>query len=483
MSYRKVLIKISLFLLGLFLTITPFLSVYIYGSSQPNAYTKTYYAALVDKYNRLESIKNKKKIVVIGASGTAFGLDSKTIQKYFPDYDVQNFGLYADLGIKLMLDLSKENISKDDIVVISPELSPQGMSLYFNPVSFLKATEERTDLFDSLTIENKTQVIGGYIDFLKQKKKIDPNEELFGVYQRKNLNIYGDISYYGEVDGDTVSLRTSNIMPLNYDLNTPVNITTDLLNNEFIDYINDFAKNLEKIGATVLFDYAPINALSITSSQNEADDFSKKISNRLAFPLIGNMGEHVIPFEYFYDSNFHTNDAGAIYNSLLLVRDIKTFLGDPSNVEEYPDKPKKGDDLYNETEEDIKNSKYFTFEEYDDGYILNGLTNDGVSQKQLRIPGFYNGKRVIRLKPFTSINQAENVIIPKIQTFIDDSFFSSFKNIKTIHILEKNPNNISIGFDLFKNTNEVKIYVPKTSYPSFANDYYWAVYSNLMEGE
>lgn len=480
---KKVLVKIIIFVFGITVIILPFVCVFTYGTNLDYVYNKTYYAGLVDKYNRLESLKNKKKIVVIGCSGVAFGINSEVLMKYFPEYEVQNFGLYGDIGTKVMLDLSVDNINEGDIVIISPELSQQSLSLFFNPISFLKATEERTGLIYSLDESNITQVYGGYLDFLSQKKKMSKDAELVGVYQRKNLNKYGDISYFEEKDGQIISMRTSNIMPLRYDPNTLVKVSEDLLSDEFAAYLNNYASKIAKRNATILFDYAPINKMSFSSSNDDKQSFLRALNQKLSFPIVGNLNDHIISFEYFYDSNFHTNDSGAIYNTLLLVRDLKTYFGDYSEVEDFPEKPKNAGDIYNETEEDIHNSQFFVFETVEDGYVLSGLSDLGKEKASIRIPGFYKGARVLRLKKFNSINNIESVIIPEIQTLIDDGFFSSFLNIKEIHILEKNPNNISVAFDLLKDTNPIKIYVPKKSFESYANDYYWSLYSGIMEGE
>ena len=38
---------------------------------------------------------------------------------------VVNFGLYANLGTKLMLDLSRSGIGAGDVIVVAPEMNEQ----------------------------------------------------------------------------------------------------------------------------------------------------------------------------------------------------------------------------------------------------------------------------------------------------------------------------------------------------------------------
>ena len=150
----KTLKRIIIFVLAVIAIILPFGVFALVFSVQPHIYSKTYYAALVDKVNYLESVKGKKKIILIGGSNVAFGFDSKTLEKTFPDYKAVNFGLYAMLGTKIMLDLAIDSVGKGDIVFIIPEISEQSMSLYFNPISTLKAVEDNFNIINKLPKEN-----------------------------------------------------------------------------------------------------------------------------------------------------------------------------------------------------------------------------------------------------------------------------------------------------------------------------------------
>ena len=102
-------------------------------------YGNVFVAALGDKYERLLAA-DSEKIVVVGGSSVAFGLDSKLMEEK-TGIPVVNFGLYAALGTKLMLDLSLPHINEGDTVVIAPELDAQTLSLYFNASTTLRALD------------------------------------------------------------------------------------------------------------------------------------------------------------------------------------------------------------------------------------------------------------------------------------------------------------------------------------------------------
>jgi hypothetical protein len=126
----KILRNTLLVILSLILLVSPFIFVVIYAVSLPPQYSPTFYGALDEKYLRLTSTQGEK-IVVVGGSSVAFGLDSKLLESY-TGMPVVNFGLYADLGTKMMLDLSLAGISEGDVVILSPEIDAQTLSLFFN---------------------------------------------------------------------------------------------------------------------------------------------------------------------------------------------------------------------------------------------------------------------------------------------------------------------------------------------------------------
>ena len=59
------------------------------------AYSGNYFDTFQDKYDRLLSMKEKKKIVLFSGSSTRFGYDSEMIDQVFSDYEVVNMGVFA----------------------------------------------------------------------------------------------------------------------------------------------------------------------------------------------------------------------------------------------------------------------------------------------------------------------------------------------------------------------------------------------------
>ena len=132
---KKFWIKATIFILVLLIPVATLLGLLAWSGK---SYEQTYYAGLSIQYDRLNSI-NEQKIVVVGGSNVAFGLDTELLERW-TGKKVVNFGLYGSLGVKVMIDLSKTNLNRGDIVVLTPELSNESYSLYFGAESVLKSS-------------------------------------------------------------------------------------------------------------------------------------------------------------------------------------------------------------------------------------------------------------------------------------------------------------------------------------------------------
>ena len=125
--------------------IIPLISVPLVAVFSAPEFQDSFVGALDSKVDRLMNTE-EDKIVIVGGSSVAFGYDSDIIEKYV-GMPVVNFGLYAALGTKLMLDLSREGIRDGDIVILAPELDSQTLSMYFSAETTLRAFDGSPELY------------------------------------------------------------------------------------------------------------------------------------------------------------------------------------------------------------------------------------------------------------------------------------------------------------------------------------------------
>ena len=309
----------------------------ICGFGLPVQFGDTFMGELKSKYERLKETSGKR-IVLVGGSGVAFDCDSALMDDFFPSYEIVNFGMYAGLGTKAVMDLSENYIHEGDIVILSPEQSEQTFSDYFNGEYMWQAADGAFGMLRDLKSENFEAMLGNFPRFALEKlnyvmKGQKPQTD--SIYQKKSFNIYGDIEL------DTCR---ENILPNGYDVNQKVRFTEDVVQPEFMDYMNDWAKRLEKKGAVVWYRYCPVNKLSVEDMDDLAA-YDVFLRQKLDFPVIGNPENSLMEAEWFFDTNFHLNQPGKEVNTVQLIRDMKAMLGDdravtvelPENVTQIED--------------------------------------------------------------------------------------------------------------------------------------------------
>lgn len=402
----------------------------ICGFGLPVQFGDTFMGELKSKYERLKETSGKR-IVLVGGSGVAFDCDSALMDDFFPLYEIVNFGMYAGLGTKAVMDLSENYIHEGDIVILSPEQSEQTFSDYFNGEYMWQAADGAFGMLRDLKSENFEAMLGNFPRFALEKlnyvmKGQKPQTD--SIYQKKSFNTYGDIEL------DTCR---ENILPNGYDVNQKVRFTEDVVQPEFMDYMNDWAKRLEKKGAVVWYRYCPVNKLSVEDMDDLAA-YDVFLRQKLDFPVIGNPENSLMEAEWFFDTNFHLNQPGKEVNTVQLIRDMKAMLGDDRAVTvELPEKPHR--------------------------------TWGEVSAET----------RIWTAKDSETYQGEETIVIPENVTQIEDYAFSNCAGLKQIVLEQKDPSKCIVGQHLLDGTG-AEILVPQMSVDSYKRNYFWSVYAGRI---
>ena len=402
----------------------------ICGFGLPVQFGDTFMGELKSKYERLKETSGKR-IVLVGGSGVAFDCDSALMDDFFPSYEIVNFGMYAGLGTKAVMDLSENYIHEGDIVILSPEQSEQTFSDYFNGEYMCQAADGAFGMLRDLKSENFEAMLGNFPRFALEKlnyvmKGQKPQTD--SIYQKKSFNTYGDIEL------DTCR---ENILPNGYDVNQKVRFTEDVVQPEFMDYMNDWAKRLEKKGAVVWYRYCPVNKLSVEDMDDLAA-YDVFLRQKLDFPVIGNPKNSLMEAEWFFDTNFHLNQPGKEVNTVQLIRDMKAMLGDDRAVTvELPEKPHR--------------------------------TWGDVSAET----------RIWTAKDSETYQGEETIVIPENVTQIEDYAFSNCAGLKQIVLEQKDPSKCIVGQHLLDGTG-AEILVPQMSVDSYKRNYFWSVYAGRI---
>lgn len=365
-------------LLALFLA--PILLTLILVLCLPTVYENTFLGELGEKYDRLTE-DDSKKIVVVAGSSAAFGLDSELLENA-TGYKTVNFGLYANLGTKLMMDLSRANICEGDIYILAPEMNSQTLSLYFNGETAIQAIDGNLSMLRYIESEDREALLGSMWGHLSNKLNYfisGTAPENTGAYRKENFNVYGDNTYsrpYKEISG--YGNKISFDFGHGYD--------------EFTDYVNDYVEYVRSRGGEVYFSFPPMNrdAVYAASTDEDITDFYTDLCERLDCKVISNIYDYILDGGYFFDSEFHLNDSGVVIRTVQLADDIKRELGNKTVTMALSSLPKPTGDKP-DTDELI-------LIKLSNGWSLEGLTDKGKSQPALIIPDEVSGL------PITQIN-------------------------------------------------------------------------------
>lgn len=403
------------------------------GFGLPAQFGNTFMGELKSKYERLKSTEGKR-IVLIGGSGAAFDCDSSMLEEFFPSYEIVNFGMYAGLGTKAVLDLSEAYIHEGDIVILSPEQSEQTLSDYFNGEYMWQAVDGAFRMLWDIKSENFETMLGNFPEFAFEKLKHvlkGQSPQTDSVYQKKSFNEYGDV----ELD-----VCRENVLPQGYDVNQKIRFDEDVVQPEFLEYMNDWACRLEDKGALVWYRYCPANVLAVKDTK-AVTSYDAFLRQELDFPIIGNPANSLMEAEWFFDTNFHLNQAGKKMNTIQLIRDIKAMLGDDRAVTvELPEKPRR--------------------------------TWENASEEG----------RIWTEADSLKYQEEEIIVIPEMVTQIEDRAFAKCDGLKMIILKQKDPSKCIVGRHLLDGTS-ADIVVPQKSADSYKRNYFWSSYAQRIREE
>lgn len=487
---KKILKLLSLFLL----CSLPFWTVFFYTEKISNQYNQTYLAEFNDKYDLLCST-NEKKIIFVGGSSLPFGLKSDWIEEEISGYKVVNFGLYATLGTKFMMDMSKANINPGDIVILSPEVNPQTYSLYFNPEAVLQACDGFAFKYKYLSFQDNLSLFYNYYSFSKEKIKYYANQNApdpIGIYRHDSFNSYGDIAVE----------REYNIMNNGYDSTMSIEPKEDLLDSDFIRYVNRYCDYVRSRNAKIYFNFSPCNELAVGTTLEKRNAFQEKLNLSIRCDTLSDLEDCIMDYRYFYDTNFHLNSSGAAYYTNLIIRNLKKKLNiadaddtgmitpEPPSIKDEeviePEPVNPGElTNFNEYQGEANNDylDYFEYRLVGSSYQIIGIKKEYRDIEEVILPSTYNGRNITTIiaNAFYGCIQLKRIHIGLTYKSFEENSFNGCIALEGIYLYELDGNKLSpASTGLLEGTSKnVKIYVLNGS--NYTNGYTWMNYSSYFE--
>lgn len=281
------------------------------GQYDAKAADDNYLAAVLEK-DRLIRNTGSPKIILVGGSNLAFGIDSRMMHDSL-GMNVVNMGLYAKLGLRYMLAQVKPYIKRGDVVVVVPEYD-QFYGDFANGdntlnTALLYAPNDRIrDFVRSYSVVDvvlRPRVENARRSFLRAAATAVGKEEQFfppdtnPVYNRRSFNQYGDVvSHIGKpaMDPDSIFVRE---LPPSKDFN-----------GRTIADLNEIAEKADEEGAHAYFLFPSYIDRSYLINIEAIGSLRLRLEKGMQIPIVGGAKDFAYPGRYFFDTRYHLNEEG-----------------------------------------------------------------------------------------------------------------------------------------------------------------------------
>jgi hypothetical protein len=281
------------------------------GRYDTRASDDNYLAAVLEK-DRLIRTTPSPKIILVGGSNLAFGIDSRMVRDSL-DVNVVNMGLYARLGLRYMLAQVKPYIRPGDVVVIVPEYdqfygkfsegdNTLNTALLYAPADRIGDFIKSYSVIDVVLrprVENvRRGFLQGTADLFGVKNKYFP-PDTNPVYNRRSFNEYGDMtSHLGRKGMNPNSIFVSELPP------------SKEFNTRTLDILNDIGDAARARGAHAYFLFPSYIDRSYAINTVAISSLERRLRKGMRIPILGGPREFVYPSSWFFDTRYHLNQAG-----------------------------------------------------------------------------------------------------------------------------------------------------------------------------
>ncbi|HEY2775880.1 MAG TPA: hypothetical protein VGK20_17695 [Candidatus Binatia bacterium] len=276
-----------------------------------------YLAVIGPKVQMLERTE-APRIVFVGGSNLAFGLDSHAVEQQL-GRRVVNMGMGFNMGLRFMLDVIAPRIQKDDLVVLVPEYN-----LFYG---LLDGDERLIDVLELYPeglsyIRSKHQILNMVQNLPRHARfKIERFLETVGrpvpadcVYCPAAFDDLGDNVAHLDRPGKDVAkmefLRT----------------TSQGVDMEAISVVNAFAREVERRGAKIVMLFPCVPRVHFDLRHEAIGRLYAKLREKLEVPMLSTPEDYVYPLDYFYDWVYHLNRQGREIRTAEVIRQLRPAL-------------------------------------------------------------------------------------------------------------------------------------------------------------
>lgn len=310
---KKFIFKLSTYILLMSFICTS--AIILHKFIIKNQNEQSYNASIIDKISRLKSI-NEPKIILVGNSNLAFGIDSPLLEKEMK-MPVVNLGLHGGLGNSFHEDMAKFNINKGDIIVVAHSNYAHCADIASLDLAWI-TIEMHRDLWPIIRKDEYDSMIKAYPNYFFRSLKLwirnKGNKSTDAPYARNAFNKYGDV-----VEKPISAQINEKFFEKN---RTKVPEIDQIC----VNRLNQFAEYASEKGASVVIVAYPIEYGEYTKFQkSDFEKFENNLRSKLNCEVISKYTDYFMQYSMFYDNVLHLNKIGAEHRTKLLIKDLKAW--------------------------------------------------------------------------------------------------------------------------------------------------------------
>ncbi|HZI99155.1 MAG TPA: hypothetical protein VFD22_00745 [Gemmatimonadaceae bacterium] len=296
------------------------LSGLLIGQYHTNVRDDSYLAAVLEK-DRLIRNTPSPKIILVGGSNLAFGIDSKAIEDSL-GLHVVNMGLYAKLGLKYMLAQVRPYIKPGDVVLVVPEYdqfygdfangdNTLNTALLYAPADRIPDFIRSYSIIDVVLrprVENaRRSFLRAFAAAVGKEDMLFP-QDTNTVYNRHSFNQYGDaVSHLDKKGLNPDSIFVKPLPPLKD------------FNRRTLEDLNSIASKAKEEQAHAYFLFPSYIDRSYVINVAAIDSLKRKLAGGMDMPIVGTPKDFVMAGQYFFDTRYHLNREGRDLRTLKMI--------------------------------------------------------------------------------------------------------------------------------------------------------------------
>lgn len=291
----------------------------------------TFFLGAADKWRAAEQAPSPK-LLVVGGSNTAFGIDSEALGEAL-DLPVVNLGLHAGLGLEYMLREAEGFVEGGDLVVVSPEYEQFfGRQLWGRQQLLELAWLHPASLRYMTAPRQLLGIVRGFPTVFQNRLRSlwldvrSPNREVsHDIYNRDAFNAHGDVVAHLDAERD----RPVEEMPLLRD-------TTAAFNQDAVRALAEFHTSVRERGARAFIVLPTIPEPLYRLREAEVTRVYEALREGARAPVLGAPSLQTGGAEDFFDTAYHLSRRGRAAQTERLIVLLRPRLDRPGEVAGRP---------------------------------------------------------------------------------------------------------------------------------------------------